>query len=42
LGVAAGLAFTQIMHDWPIPMRKRRTSSNGHGKRRGGRRAAVH
>jgi hypothetical protein len=42
LGVAAGLAFTQIMHDWPIPMRTRRTSPNGHARRRGGRRAAVH
>lgn len=42
LGVAAGLAFTQLMHDWPIPMRTRRTSSNGRSKRRSGRRRAVH
>jgi ABC-type transporter Mla subunit MlaD len=42
LGVAAGLAFTQLMHDWPIRMRARRTSSNGHGKRRSGRRRTAH
>jgi hypothetical protein len=41
LGVAAGLAFTQLMHGWPVPTKARRTSSNGRGKRRGRRRQTV-
>lgn len=41
LGVAAGLAFTQLMHGWPVPTKSRRTSTNGRGKRRGRRSQAV-
>ncbi|MGE0240816.1 MAG: hypothetical protein AB7F09_15730 [Parvibaculaceae bacterium] len=41
LGVAAGLAFTQLMHGWPVPTKTRRAPSNGPGKRRGRRRKAV-
>jgi hypothetical protein len=41
LGVAAGLAFTQLVHGWPVPTKSRRTPSNGRGKRRGRRRQAV-
>ena len=40
LGVAAGLAFTQLVHDWPVPM-KARASSNARGKRRGPRRSTM-
>ena len=39
LGVAAGLAFTQIVHDWPVPTKGRATSANGRGKRRRQRKA---
>jgi hypothetical protein len=41
LGVAAGLAVTQLMHGWPVPTQSRRTPSNGRGKRRGRQRQAV-
>lgn len=41
LGVAAGLAFTQLMHGWPMPVKARGKSSNGRGKRRR-RRKALH
>jgi hypothetical protein len=37
LGVAAGLAFTQLVHGWPVPVKARRRSANGRGKRRGRR-----
>jgi hypothetical protein len=40
LGVAAGLAFTQLVHNWPVPMRSR-TSSDDRSRRRGLRRSAV-
>lgn len=41
LGVAAGLAFTQLMHGWPLPMKKHRTASNGTVKTRGRRRKTA-
>jgi len=41
LGVAAGLAFTQMMHGWPMPVKARGKSSNGRVKRRR-RRKALH
>jgi hypothetical protein len=41
LGVAAGLAFTQLVHGWPVPMKARRSSANGRGKRGGQRRRTV-
>lgn len=41
LGVAAGLAFTQLMHGWPVPTKSGRTSSNGRGSRRSRRRQTV-
>jgi hypothetical protein len=41
LGVAAGLAFTQLVHGWPMPVKAHRTS-NGRIKRRGRRRKALH
>src|SRR4029450_3896795 len=41
LGVAAGLAFTQLMHGWPMPVKARGKSSNGRVKRRR-RRKALH
>lgn len=41
LGVAAGLAFTQLMHGWPMPVKARAKSSNGRVKR-GRRRKALH
>ncbi|WP_119268700.1 hypothetical protein [Taklimakanibacter deserti] len=41
LGVAAGLAFTQLMHGWPVPMKARRAATNGRVKRRGRRRKTV-
>jgi hypothetical protein len=42
LGVAAGLAFTQLVHGWPVPVKARRAAaSNGRVKRRAGRRTAV-
>ncbi len=41
LGVAAGLAFTQLVHGWPMPMKRNRMAANGRIKRRGRRRAAV-
>ena len=33
LGVATGLAFTQLAYGWPLPMRRLRTTSNGNMKR---------
>jgi hypothetical protein len=42
LGVAAGLAFTQLVHGWPMPTKTRRSASNGRVKRRGRRRKALH
>lgn len=42
LGVAAGLAFTQLMHGWPVPMKAGRKSANGRGKRPRRQRKAVH
>lgn len=42
LGVAAGLAFTQLMHGWPMPMKARGKSSNGRVKRSARRRKALH
>jgi hypothetical protein len=33
LGVASGLAFTQLVYGWPLPMRRLRTTSNGSVKR---------
>jgi len=41
LGVAAGLAFTQLVHGWPMPVKAHRTSDGG-VKRRGRRRKALH
>jgi hypothetical protein len=41
LGVAAGLAFTQLMHGWPLPMKKARGRPNGGVKRRSRRREPV-
>lgn len=41
LGVAAGLAFTQLVHGWPVPTKPKRTSSNGSGTKRGRRRQAA-
>jgi hypothetical protein len=41
LGVAAGLAFTQLVHGWPVPMKTRRASTNGRVKRRGRRRKTL-
>jgi hypothetical protein len=41
LGVAAGLAFTLLVHGWPVPMKARRASANGRGKRRGRRRKTT-
>jgi hypothetical protein len=41
LGVAAGLAFTQLMHGWPLPMKRHRVASNGSVKRRSRRRKTV-
>lgn len=40
LGVAAGLAFTQLMHGWPMPM-KTHKSPNGRARRPGQRRKAL-
>lgn len=42
LGVAAGLAVTQLMHGWPVPVKEQGKSSPGRGKRRRTRRKAVH
>lgn len=42
LGVAAGLAFTQLMHGWPVPMKKHRAPANGRTKRRGRPRQVAH
>jgi len=39
LGVAAGLAVTQLMHGWPIPMKKRKSSAGRGRKRRTPRKA---
>ena len=33
LGVATGLAFTQLVYGWPLPMRRLRTTSSGSVKR---------
>lgn len=41
LGVAAGLAVTQLMHGWPVQTKAQEKSSNGRGRRRQ-RRKAVH
>ena len=41
LGVAAGLAFTQLMHGWPLSMKRHRAPSNGSVRRRGRRRKTV-
>lgn len=41
LGVAAGLAFTQLVHGWPVQAKSKRTPSNGRSTRRGRRRQAV-
>lgn len=43
LGVAAGLAFTQLVHGWPVPMKSRKTASpaNGRGRKRGRRSKAI-
>ncbi len=42
LGVAAGLAFTQLVHGWQPTTRNRGRSPNGHGGRRSRRRKALH
>ena len=42
LGVAAGLAFTQLVHGWPLPMKAAPKSSNGRGRRRGRKAKALH
>lgn len=39
LGVAAGLAVTQLMHGWPMPTKSQRKSSNGRTRRRPRRKA---
>lgn len=41
LGVAAGLAVTQLMHGWPLPMKEQGKSSTRRGKPRKVRRKAV-
>lgn len=41
LGVAAGLAVTQLMHGWPVPMKEPGQSPAGNRRRRA-RRKAVH
>lgn len=41
LGVAAGLAFTQLVHGWPMPAKRSRAASNGRGKGRRRRRQSV-
>jgi hypothetical protein len=41
LGVAAGLAVTQLMHGWPVPTSSRR-SSNGRQRKRARRNGALH
>ncbi len=41
LGVAAGLAFTQLVHGWPMPMKRAHGASNGSIKRRGRRRQSA-
>jgi hypothetical protein len=33
LGVATGLAFTQVVYGWPLPVRRLRTTSNRSAKR---------
>jgi hypothetical protein len=38
LGVATGLAFTQLVYGWPLPRSRPRTTSNGRLKRRSRRR----
>jgi hypothetical protein len=38
LGVATGLAFTQLVYGWPLPISKPRTTSRGSTKRRSRRR----
>jgi hypothetical protein len=42
LGVAAGLAFTQLVHGWPVPMKAQAGTSNGRTRRRGRKRKPVH
>jgi hypothetical protein len=41
LGVATGLAFTQLVYGWPLPRRRPRTTSNGRMKQRSRRRKPV-
>jgi hypothetical protein len=41
LGVAAGLAFTQLVHGWPLPMKSHRTTSDGSVRGRSRRRKTV-
>jgi hypothetical protein len=41
LGVATGLAFTQMVYGWPLPVKRHRTRSNASVRRRGPRRKAV-
>lgn len=41
LGVAAGLAVTQLMHGWPVPVKEQGKSSTRRGKRRRARRKAL-
>lgn len=41
LGVAAGLAVTQLMHGWPVPMKESDQSPAGN-RRRKAKRKAVH
>ena len=42
LGVAAGLAFTQLVHGWPVPMKTQGKSSNGRARKRGRKPKALH
>jgi hypothetical protein len=41
LGVAAGLAFTQLVHGWPLPMKRHRAAPTGSVSRRSRRRKTV-
>jgi hypothetical protein len=41
LGVATGLAFTQLVYGWPLPMSETRKTSPGSVKGRGRRRKPV-
>jgi hypothetical protein len=33
MGIAAGLAFTQLVHGWPVPMKATRATASRPGKR---------